>query len=82
MSYKQLKQDTLSFFLKVKHMKEYDLKKKNVIQSEVLDDLMRFMVFFEELETKEKNKDLKKSEHVTALKSIKKYLSALHEMID
>ncbi len=81
MSYKKLKQDTLNAFLEVKNMTEREVNSTNIVKSEVLDDLMRFMVFFEELERKENNHELKKKEHKDSLKKIKKYINLLNEML-
>lgn len=81
MNYKDLKQETLNYFLKIKDISIFDLEKKDIEKQEVLEDLMRFMIFFEELELKEKNKELKKIEYKKTLIKVKKYLSTLDSMI-
>lgn len=81
MNYKDLKQETLNYFLKIKNFNVFDLEKKDIEKQEVLEDLMRFMIFFEELESKEKNKELKKIDYKKTLIKIKKYLNTLDSMI-
>ncbi len=81
MNYKDLKQETLNYFLKIKGFNALDFEKKDIEKQEVLEDLMRFMIFFEELESKEKNKELKKIDYKKTLIKIKKYLNTLDSMI-
>ena len=81
MNYQDLKQETLNYFLKIKDINTFDLEKKDIEKQEVLEDLMRFMIFFEELELKEKNKELKKIEYKKTLIKVKKYLRTLDTMI-
>lgn len=81
MNYQDLKQETLNHFLKIKDINTFDLEKKDIEKQEVLEDLMRFMIFFEELELKEKNKELKKIEYKKTLIKVKKYLRTLDTMI-
>lgn len=77
MTYSKLKKDLLTGFMSIKRMDEKDLKNRDIDKEEVTEDLTRFMLFLEELETKENRGEAKYTDFTNQFNQINNYLKEL-----
>lgn len=81
MTYTDLKTMLSTALLKTEHKSSEELLKDQIIKEEVLSDLLRFMVFFEELEQKIQEESTELKKHQPEFKKILKYLNTLNEYL-
>lgn len=82
MKYNDLKTKLHSYLAIIQKEEPMALEFLDLNKKDILIDLTRFMVFIEELEQKEKNKEMKKSDAKKQLLMIKEYLNELEQILD
>lgn len=81
MTYSKLKKDLVTALISIKRLEVDYLLEKDIEKNEVIEDLTRFMLFFEELEEKESKGQAKYSDFTNQFNQIAKYLKELSSML-